>query len=226
MTAQGSVQVAVEAVSRGASDFIGKPFDISAVVDLLRRQLEARREADAVPAVRAGSAAQPGRPGGPQRAHDHGLQADRAGRAHRSHGADHGRIRHRQGTGGARHPRFQLAPVAPLPQRELLRPHRYAAGGRTFRPHARRLYRRHRGTRGPFRSGRRRHALPGRTGLHQPRVSGEPAARVAERRSAARRLHPIAPRERARDRRQQRSAARPGGRRQFPRRSVLPPERA
>ena len=110
MTAQGSVQVAVEAVSRGASDFIGKPFDISAVVDLLRRLLEARREADAIPAVRAGSAAQAGRPGGPKRAHDRGLQADRAGRAHRRHRADPGRIRHRQGTGGARHPRFQLAP--------------------------------------------------------------------------------------------------------------------
>ena len=49
MTAQGSLQVAVEAVTRGATDFIGKPFDISAVVDLLRRLLEARREADAVP---------------------------------------------------------------------------------------------------------------------------------------------------------------------------------
>ncbi len=49
MTAQGSLQVAVEAVTRGASDFIGKPFDISAVVDLLRRYLEARREADADP---------------------------------------------------------------------------------------------------------------------------------------------------------------------------------
>src|SRR5215831_900619 len=47
MTAQGSLQVAVEAVTRGASDFIGKPFDISAVVELLRRLLEARREADA-----------------------------------------------------------------------------------------------------------------------------------------------------------------------------------
>ena len=51
MTAQGSLQVAVEAVTRGASDFIGKPFDISAVVDLLRRLLEARREADAIPAA-------------------------------------------------------------------------------------------------------------------------------------------------------------------------------
>src|SRR5262245_51128707 len=51
MTAQGSVEVAVEAVQRGASDFIGKPFDVSAVVELLRRLLEARRE------VRASAAA-------------------------------------------------------------------------------------------------------------------------------------------------------------------------
>ena len=47
MTAQGSLKVAVEAVARGASDFIGKPFEISAVVALLRRYLEARREAQA-----------------------------------------------------------------------------------------------------------------------------------------------------------------------------------
>ena len=40
----------VEAVTRGASDFIGKPFDVSAVVALLKRLLEARREADASPA--------------------------------------------------------------------------------------------------------------------------------------------------------------------------------
>lgn len=49
MTAQGSLAVAVEAVARGATDFIGKPFDISAVVALLRRYLEARREAEAAP---------------------------------------------------------------------------------------------------------------------------------------------------------------------------------
>src|SRR3954453_7792292 len=45
VTAQGSLEVAVQAVERGASDFIGKPFDISAVVELLRRYLAARREA-------------------------------------------------------------------------------------------------------------------------------------------------------------------------------------
>jgi DNA-binding NtrC family response regulator len=45
MTAQGSLEAAVEAVSRGASDFIGKPFEIAAVVALLRRYIDARREA-------------------------------------------------------------------------------------------------------------------------------------------------------------------------------------
>jgi DNA-binding NtrC family response regulator len=57
MTAQGSVEVAVEAVARGANDFIGKPFDISAVVGLLRRYLEARREAEATPEAIEESAA-------------------------------------------------------------------------------------------------------------------------------------------------------------------------
>ncbi len=46
MTAQGSVEAAVAAVAAGASDFIGKPFEIAAVVDLLHRYLDARREMD------------------------------------------------------------------------------------------------------------------------------------------------------------------------------------
>lgn len=45
MTAQGSLEAAVEALSRGATDFIGKPFEISEVVALLRRHLQARIEA-------------------------------------------------------------------------------------------------------------------------------------------------------------------------------------
>src|SRR5581483_6816930 len=46
MTAQGSVEAAVDAVAAGATDFIGKPFEITAVVELLRRYLDARREAE------------------------------------------------------------------------------------------------------------------------------------------------------------------------------------
>ena len=53
MTAQGSLEIAVDAVARGASDFIGKPFEISAVVALLRRYMEARREAETSAAAEA-----------------------------------------------------------------------------------------------------------------------------------------------------------------------------
>src|SRR3984957_18463094 len=45
MTAQGSVETAVRAMAEDATDFIGKPFDVAAVVELLRRHLGARREA-------------------------------------------------------------------------------------------------------------------------------------------------------------------------------------
>src|SRR5580700_11943760 len=50
MTAQGSVEAAVRAMSDGATDFIGKPFDVAAVVELLRRHLGARREAESAQA--------------------------------------------------------------------------------------------------------------------------------------------------------------------------------
>ncbi len=46
MTAQGSVEAAVRALAEDATDFIGKPFDVAAVVELLRRHLGARREAE------------------------------------------------------------------------------------------------------------------------------------------------------------------------------------
>jgi DNA-binding NtrC family response regulator len=53
MTAQGSVEAAVQAVAGGASDFIGKPFDIAAVVALIHRYLDARREAADSPSTAA-----------------------------------------------------------------------------------------------------------------------------------------------------------------------------
>jgi DNA-binding NtrC family response regulator len=45
MTAQGSLELAVRAVEEGATDFIAKPFDVSAVAALLRRHLSATSEA-------------------------------------------------------------------------------------------------------------------------------------------------------------------------------------
>jgi DNA-binding NtrC family response regulator len=44
MTAQGSVELAVRAVEEGATDFIAKPFEVSAIAALLRRHLSAASE--------------------------------------------------------------------------------------------------------------------------------------------------------------------------------------
>jgi len=46
ITAQGSVELAVRAISEGASDFIAKPFEIAALTALVRRHLNARREVE------------------------------------------------------------------------------------------------------------------------------------------------------------------------------------
>lgn len=56
MTAKASLQVAVDAVARGASDFIGKPFQIGAMVTLLRRFVAARREMEEPEATDAAEA--------------------------------------------------------------------------------------------------------------------------------------------------------------------------
>ncbi len=48
MTAQGSVELAVRAVSEGASDFLAKPFEVAALAALVRRHLGACRERAAI----------------------------------------------------------------------------------------------------------------------------------------------------------------------------------
>jgi DNA-binding NtrC family response regulator len=47
ITAQGSLELAVRAVSEGASDFIAKPFEVAALAALVRRHLDSRVEAEA-----------------------------------------------------------------------------------------------------------------------------------------------------------------------------------
>jgi len=47
ITAQGSLELAVRAVSEGASDFIAKPFEVAALAALVRRHLDSRLEAEA-----------------------------------------------------------------------------------------------------------------------------------------------------------------------------------
>ena len=47
LTAQSSVELAVQAVAEGAADFVAKPFEVADLAALLRRHLEARRENEA-----------------------------------------------------------------------------------------------------------------------------------------------------------------------------------
>ena len=55
ITAQGSVELAVRAVSEGASDFIAKPFEVAALASLVRRHLKARAEAEPNDAAQEGA---------------------------------------------------------------------------------------------------------------------------------------------------------------------------
>jgi len=55
ITAQGSVELAVRAVSEGASDFIAKPFEVAALASLVRRHLKARAEAEPADAAHEGA---------------------------------------------------------------------------------------------------------------------------------------------------------------------------
>jgi DNA-binding NtrC family response regulator len=48
ITAQGSLELAMQAVTAGASDFIAKPFEVGALAELLRRSINARREAGSI----------------------------------------------------------------------------------------------------------------------------------------------------------------------------------
>lgn len=57
MTAQGSVETAIEAIAQGATDFIGKPFEVAELVGLLHRHLQAWTEATATATGRPDEAA-------------------------------------------------------------------------------------------------------------------------------------------------------------------------
>jgi DNA-binding NtrC family response regulator len=46
ITAQGSLDLTVQAITEGATDFIAKPFEVGALAELLRRCIAARREAE------------------------------------------------------------------------------------------------------------------------------------------------------------------------------------
>ena len=91
MTAYGTVAQAVAAMREGATDYIVKPFDAQALIDMARRQLAARVTPNELIAVDPES----------KRSVSPGAQ-DRRKRRHRAH---HRRERHGQGGVRALHPR-------------------------------------------------------------------------------------------------------------------------
>ena len=228
MTAWGSVDVAVEAMRRGARDFVQKPWDNERLLAIVRTQTELGRAirlgrrlelanqalmADGrSPLLAESPAMRPVLeviarvgPVGRQRAHQrrerHRQEPRRAGAARRlaaRHPADGHRQRRRHG-------------------RRRLRE-------RALRPRARRLHRRQGRPRRPLRAGRRRHALPRRDRQRALEPAGQAAARARDRRVRARRLVAHAQGRRAHRLGHQRRPGRRGRGRPLPPGSAVPPQ--
>ena len=130
-----------------------------------------------------------------------------------SHDPDHGRNRHRQRGRGARGPSQQPAARASVRGAQLQRHSRNAARSRAVRPRARRVYRRGRHPAGALRAGAQGHAVPRRSGHHEPGPADEAAPGAAGARVRARRRQPDDQGRRARHCRDQLRPGEDGGRR-------------
>ena len=166
MTAQASLQTAIQAVNQGAFYYIQKPFSNDELVAILRRACEYRavrvenkqlkqeiRRRDRGGVVR--------RIGKSKRFIDV-LQAGRAGGAHRFDRPDPGRERHRQGSRRPLHPRAVQPDRGAVPLDQLRRAPREPARERAVRPREGLLHRRGARQAGPVRGGAGRHLLPRR----------------------------------------------------------------
>ena len=223
MSAQNTFMTAIRASERGAYEYLPKPFDLKELIAIVGRAL-------AEPKERVGVSAGRGRvrfdPAGRPLAGDAGnLPRAGAADADRPHRDDLGRVRHRQGAGGARAARLRQAPQRPVRRGQHggdpARPDRI----RTVRPRARRLHRRQHPRLRPLRAGRGRHAVPRRNRRHADGGADPPAARAAAGRiHHRRRPHPDQDR-RAHRRGHQQGSAHPDPAGPVPRRSVLPPQR-
>ena len=155
MSAYGDDEAALEAIRRGAYDFIAKPFRADQVLLVVRKAIEReglRREVaqlhDELVALRA--------PIGHRRTQPE----DRAGARARGqggtppvHGAHHRGERHGQGADRAAHPRREPARGEAVRRGELRRDPRGAARERAVRPCEGRLHRRHGRAAGAVRGG-------------------------------------------------------------------------
>ncbi len=103
MTAHYSTESAVEAIKKGASDYLNKPISIAALRERIGKLVEDARKRAAFAAARRRAAGQlrVRRDRRPQPGDVGDVSANPPRRAALSHGADHRRDRNRQGSGGA-----------------------------------------------------------------------------------------------------------------------------
>ena len=151
--------------------------------------------------------------------------ADRADGADQRPRADLRRVGHRQGTGGARHPRAEPAQRRHVRRGQLRRHSRRPHRERAVRPSQGRILRRRRRQRRQIPEGRRRNAVPRRSRRHEPEDAVQGAAHARRRALCAGRRGRADHGGRARDRRHQQGSGRGNLQGQFSRRSFLPAER-
>ena len=150
ITAQNTMENAVEAMKRGALDYLVKPFSLAEVGALAEKAPAAPRPCSArcasCAARWAAAVSSPGgeRLVGKQCGAARDLQDRGQGGGSQRAGADHRRERHRQGARRARDPRGQPARGGALHRRERRGHSARAARERALRPRARRLHRRRR----------------------------------------------------------------------------------
>ena len=110
ITGYGTVKDAVDAIKRGASDFIAKPFQFDELMHVLEKALEQRRLASENAYLRSQleERYQFGGILGPQPADAGAVSAARDGRPVEQHDPHHRRNGHRQGSRRAGHPSQQL----------------------------------------------------------------------------------------------------------------------
>ena len=180
MTAFASTETAVEAMRLGAVDYFTKPFNVDELRLKIRpaprdaapegRERRPQARPERVPRVLEHHRPQPG-DAGP-------VPADRNRGPDLQHGADHGRVGHRQGDGGQGDSRQLASPRPPVRGAQLRGRSRDAARVRAVRPPPRGVHRRGFEQEGAHRDCRGRHHLPRRDRGNESDDAGEAVARA------------------------------------------------
>ena len=191
MTGFQEVSTAVEAMKLGAYDYLTKPTKIEELEILVRKAAEKGqllRDNLALRAHAPGAGPFGGIVTRSQRMNEVLRIVERVAPTDVLR-AGARRERHRQGAGGARHPRALGARRAALRADPLRRPASRGARVRAVRSREGRVHRRRRRQARPHRAGRRRHALPRRDRRHGAGQPGEAAARAGDGHVLPRRRH-------------------------------------